>query len=143
MAETTCVGHCANERARGAPSAGKPHAAPPPDLSDGSDEDDDGSDSEDGDKGSTGDGNTTSETAAASSPTASDARDAAEPRGRRELLVEHVIWAHAALAARVFNYQSVSRAGIVGEHHYDEGNDFYATWLDPDMQYSCAHWKNH
>ena len=36
----------------------------------------------------------------------------------------------------------MSRAGIVGEHHYDEGNDFYATWLDPDMQYSCAHWKD-
>jgi cyclopropane-fatty-acyl-phospholipid synthase len=23
-------------------------------------------------------------------------------------------------------------------HHYDVGNDFYATWLDPSMTYSCA-----
>jgi cyclopropane-fatty-acyl-phospholipid synthase len=47
-----------------------------------------------------------------------------------------------ALSARVFNYQSVARAGMVGAHHYDEGNDFYAKWLDPALQYSCAYWKH-
>ena len=47
-----------------------------------------------------------------------------------------------AIAARVFNYQSPSRAGIVGAHHYDLGNDFFQLWLDPNMQYSCAYWKN-
>lgn len=26
------------------------------------------------------------------------------------------------------------------EHHYDVGNDFFATWLDPTMTYSCAMW---
>lgn len=46
-----------------------------------------------------------------------------------------------ALSARIFNYQSVARAGMVGAHHYDEGNDFYAKWLDPALQYSCAYWK--
>lgn len=46
-----------------------------------------------------------------------------------------------ALAARVFNYQSPSRAGIVGAHHYDLGNDFFKLWLDPNMQYSCGYWK--
>ncbi len=25
-------------------------------------------------------------------------------------------------------------------HHYDLSNDFYALWLDSDMQYSCAYW---
>lgn len=45
------------------------------------------------------------------------------------------------LAARVFNYQSPSRAGIVGAHHYDLGNDFFELWLDPNMQYSCGYWK--
>lgn len=25
-------------------------------------------------------------------------------------------------------------------HHYDAGNDFYASWLDPTMAYSCAMW---
>lgn len=45
------------------------------------------------------------------------------------------------LAARTFNYQSPARAGIVGSHHYDLGNDFYNLWLDPYMQYSCGYWK--
>ncbi len=26
-------------------------------------------------------------------------------------------------------------------HHYDLSNDFYRLWLDEDMQYSCAYWK--
>jgi cyclopropane-fatty-acyl-phospholipid synthase len=47
-----------------------------------------------------------------------------------------------ALSARLFNYQSVARAGIVGSHHYDLGNDFYNQWLDPNLQYSCAYWKD-
>lgn len=47
-----------------------------------------------------------------------------------------------AMAARVFNYQSPARAGIVGAHHYDLGNDFFKLWLDPYMQYSCAYWKD-
>ena len=25
-------------------------------------------------------------------------------------------------------------------HHYDVGNDFFASWLDPSMAYSCALW---
>ncbi|EQC26189.1 hypothetical protein SDRG_15993 [Saprolegnia diclina VS20] len=47
-----------------------------------------------------------------------------------------------ALGGRLFNYQSPSRAGIVGAHHYDIGNDFYKLWLDPWMQYSCAYFKD-
>ncbi|KAH9103852.1 hypothetical protein LEN26_002285 [Aphanomyces euteiches] len=46
------------------------------------------------------------------------------------------------LAGLAFNYQSPSRAGIVGSHHYDIGNDFYKLWLDPWMQYSCAYFKD-
>ncbi|CAI5738439.1 unnamed protein product [Peronospora destructor] len=46
-----------------------------------------------------------------------------------------------ALGGKIFNYQSPSRAGIVGVRHYDLGNDFFKLWLDPYMQYSCAYWK--
>lgn len=28
------------------------------------------------------------------------------------------------------------------QHHYDLGNDFYATWLDETMSYSCAYFRN-
>jgi cyclopropane-fatty-acyl-phospholipid synthase len=27
-------------------------------------------------------------------------------------------------------------------HHYDVGNDFYRLWLDPEMVYSCAYFKD-
>ncbi|WP_016680784.1 class I SAM-dependent methyltransferase, partial [Yersinia pestis] len=44
-------------------------------------------------------------------------------------------------AARVINLQSKRRAWIVGKEHYDLGNDLFTQILDPNMQYSCAYWK--
>lgn len=43
--------------------------------------------------------------------------------------------------ARLFNLQSKRRAWIVGKEHYDLGNDLFSRMLDPQMQYSCAYWK--
>jgi cyclopropane-fatty-acyl-phospholipid synthase len=43
---------------------------------------------------------------------------------------------------RLFNYQSRARAYIVGEQHYDIGNDLYERMLDKRMVYTCAYWKN-
>lgn len=45
------------------------------------------------------------------------------------------------LVARFRNYQSRSRAFIVGEYHYDIGNELYQYMLDPRMNYSCGYWK--
>ncbi|WP_318368982.1 cyclopropane fatty acyl phospholipid synthase [Enterobacter sp.] len=44
-------------------------------------------------------------------------------------------------AARLFNLQNKKRAWIVGKEHYDLGNDLFSRMLDPQMQYSCAYWK--
>ena len=44
--------------------------------------------------------------------------------------------------ARLFNLQSKKRALIVGKEHYDLGNDLFTRMLDPQMQYSCAYWKD-
>ena len=44
--------------------------------------------------------------------------------------------------ARLRNLQSKKRAWMVGEEHYDLGNDLFTLMLDPSMQYSCAYWKN-
>ncbi len=44
--------------------------------------------------------------------------------------------------ARVFNLQSIKRAFIVGEKHYDLGNDLFRNMLDKRMNYSCAYWKD-
>ncbi|MDU1223048.1 MAG: cyclopropane fatty acyl phospholipid synthase, partial [Citrobacter freundii] len=44
--------------------------------------------------------------------------------------------------ARLCNLQSKKRAWIVGKEHYDLGNDLFTRMLDPQMQYSCAYWKD-
>ncbi|WP_337866227.1 cyclopropane fatty acyl phospholipid synthase [Ignavibacterium sp.] len=42
----------------------------------------------------------------------------------------------------LFNMQSRHRAFIIGERHYDLGNDLFQNMLDKRMNYSCAYWKN-
>jgi len=42
----------------------------------------------------------------------------------------------------LINCQSRSRAFIVGEKHYDVGNELYKRMLDPYMTYTCAYWKD-
>ena len=42
----------------------------------------------------------------------------------------------------LFNLQSKARAFIVGEKHYDAGNDLYEAMLDKRMVYTCGYWKN-
>ncbi|WP_163559143.1 cyclopropane fatty acyl phospholipid synthase [Halomonas sp. NO4] len=45
------------------------------------------------------------------------------------------------LQAGLLNLQSKARAYIVGEQHYDLGNDLFEGMLDPTMCYSCGYWK--
>lgn len=40
------------------------------------------------------------------------------------------------------NRQTKERAYIVGQQHYDLGNDLYSKMLDPTMTYSCGYWKD-
>ncbi len=42
----------------------------------------------------------------------------------------------------LINMQSRRRAFIIGEKHYDLGNDLFRQMLDKRMNYSCAYWKN-
>jgi cyclopropane-fatty-acyl-phospholipid synthase len=46
------------------------------------------------------------------------------------------------LTARLFNLQSKRKAFIIGEKHYDLGNDLFQNMLDKRMNYSCGYWKN-
>lgn len=46
------------------------------------------------------------------------------------------------LTFRLFNMQSKRRAFIVGEKHYDLGNELFQVMLDRRMNYSCGYWKN-
>ena len=45
-------------------------------------------------------------------------------------------------ALQFLNLQTKRRAFIVGEKHYDLGNDLFENMLDRRMNYSCAYWKD-
>lgn len=45
------------------------------------------------------------------------------------------------LSARIFNLQSPGRADIIARRHYDIGNDFFFSFLDPCNQYSCGYFQ--
>ena len=42
----------------------------------------------------------------------------------------------------LMNMQARRRAFIIGEKHYDLGNDLFQSMLDKRMNYSCAYWKD-
>ncbi|MBI2204107.1 MAG: class I SAM-dependent methyltransferase [Candidatus Rokubacteria bacterium] len=52
-------------------------------------------------------------------------------------------WRKAALALAAFRRRnSLAGAPANVSHHYDIGNEFFATWLDDDMNYSCAYFEH-
>jgi cyclopropane-fatty-acyl-phospholipid synthase len=53
----------------------------------------------------------------------------------------HLWAAGLRLRERLRNAQRPARAFIVGERHYDIGNDLYACMLDSRMTYSCGYWE--
>jgi cyclopropane-fatty-acyl-phospholipid synthase len=48
----------------------------------------------------------------------------------------------AYCTAKVFNLQRPSRAFLIGQSHYDLGNDLYECMLDRRMIYSCGYWES-
>lgn len=56
------------------------------------------------------------------------------------LNILNIIFLH--LSQKVFNFQSIRRAFIVGEQHYDIGNDLYTKMLDSRLTYTCGYWKD-
>lgn len=46
------------------------------------------------------------------------------------------------LIAKFINLQTKQKALIVGQKHYDLGNDLFQRMLDKNMNYTCAYWKN-
>jgi cyclopropane-fatty-acyl-phospholipid synthase len=65
-------------------------------------------------------------------------------RFRRADLASHVHDLKTALLilkTRVLNLQTMRRAKLVAQAHYDLGNQLYQAMLDRRMQYTCAYWK--
>ncbi|HEC65990.1 MAG TPA: cyclopropane fatty acyl phospholipid synthase [bacterium] len=52
----------------------------------------------------------------------------------------HLAW--EIFKAKIVNQQRRSKAYVVGERHYDIGNDLYNNMLDKRMNYSCGYWKD-
>ncbi len=48
----------------------------------------------------------------------------------------------SVLKSKMFNLQRKSKAFVIGEKHYDIGNDLYKNMLDKRMAYTCGYWKN-
>ncbi|MFB6212743.1 MAG: cyclopropane fatty acyl phospholipid synthase [Candidatus Magasanikbacteria bacterium] len=48
----------------------------------------------------------------------------------------------AAVKAAIFNLADKTKAWVLGEHHYDVGNDLYKKMLDERMIYTCGWWKD-
>jgi len=46
------------------------------------------------------------------------------------------------LKARLLNLQHGRRAYVIGEHHYDLGNDLFQAMLGKRLVYSCGYWKD-
>ena len=46
-----------------------------------------------------------------------------------------------AITSRLFNRQSKKRSLVVGEKHYDTGNDLFTRMLGGTMAYSCGYWE--
>ncbi|MEA2021408.1 MAG: cyclopropane-fatty-acyl-phospholipid synthase, partial [Candidatus Caldatribacteriota bacterium] len=42
------------------------------------------------------------------------------------------------IKARIMNQQRRSKAYVIGERHYDTGNDLYKNMLDKRLNYSCG-----
>lgn len=41
----------------------------------------------------------------------------------------------------LFNQQRKDKAFVIGQRHYDIGNDLYSAMLDPYLAYSCGYWQ--
>ena len=59
---------------------------------------------------------------------------------RRVVNMKQLVW--AVLKAKLTNRQRVSKSFVIGEKHYDAGNDLYRVMLDKRLAYSCGYWKN-
>ncbi len=56
------------------------------------------------------------------------------------LNILNIVFLH--ISQKIFNFQSIRRAFIVGERHYDISNDLYTKMLDSRLTYTCGYWKN-
>jgi cyclopropane-fatty-acyl-phospholipid synthase len=59
---------------------------------------------------------------------------------------EKLIWnwpfIREAILSKLFNRQAGKKAFVIGEKHYDTGNDLFGPMLGKTMAYSCGYWSS-
>jgi len=55
-------------------------------------------------------------------------------------IARRLLW--YTIKAKIMNQQRRSKAYVIGERHYDTGNELFKIMLDKRMNYSCGYWKN-
>lgn len=59
---------------------------------------------------------------------------------------EKLIWnwpfVREAIVSKLFNRQAGRKAFVIGEKHYDTGNDLFEPMLGKTMAYSCGYWSS-
>jgi cyclopropane-fatty-acyl-phospholipid synthase len=59
--------------------------------------------------------------------------------GKIKIKTKQLLW--TMLKARILNPQKKSKAYIIGERHYDIGNNLFSVMLDKGLNYSCGYWE--
>lgn len=62
------------------------------------------------------------------------------PVAQRRRKTPRVIW--KIVKSHLVNQHKARRAFVIGERHYDLGNDLFRNMLDSWMTYSCGYWKH-
>ena len=64
-----------------------------------------------------------------------------ENRLDRKITVNTIQFLWVMLKAKIINAQKKSKAYIIGERHYDIGNNLFSVMLDKRLNYSCGYWE--
>jgi len=64
-----------------------------------------------------------------------------EDRLHKKVKVNAIRFLWVKLKAKIINAQKRSKAFVIGEWHYDIGNNLFSVMLDRGLNYSCGYWK--
>ncbi len=62
-------------------------------------------------------------------------------RLHKKVKVNTIQFLWVKLKAKIINAQKRSKAYVIGEWHYDIGNNLFSVMLDKGLNYSCGYWK--
>jgi cyclopropane-fatty-acyl-phospholipid synthase len=64
-----------------------------------------------------------------------------DDRLHKKVKVNAIRFLWVKLKAKIINAQKKSKACVIGEWHYDIGNNLFSVMLDRGLNYSCGYWK--